>query len=98
MSLKRLRVGELLALVGAACVLVALFERNYEAPVGNLDAWETFGPGVGLLLAGVCAALAMGLGGLRGRGSALPVSTAVWCVLLGLVASIAALVRALERP
>ena len=32
------------------------------------------------------------------RSTALPVSTAVWCVLLGLLAVIAALVRVLERP
>ena len=32
------------------------------------------------------------------RSTALPVSTAVWCVLLGLVAVVAALVRVFERP
>jgi drug/metabolite transporter (DMT)-like permease len=98
MSLKRLRLGELLALAGAICVIVSLFERSYEAPVGSLDAWETFGPGVVLLLAAVCAALAMVLSALTERSPALPVSTAVWCVLLGFVAVIAAIVRALERP
>jgi hypothetical protein len=98
MSLKRLRLGELLALAGAICVIVSLFVRSYEAPVGNLDAWRTFGPGVVLLLAGVCAALAMVLSALTERSPALPVSTAVWCVLLGFIAVIAAIVRALERP
>ncbi len=72
--------------------------RSYEAPSGNLDAWSTFGPGVVLLLAAVSAALAMAVSALTERSPALPVSTAVWCVLLGLVAVIAALVRALERP
>ncbi len=98
MRLRNLRVGELLALAGAICVIVSLFVRSYEAPAGNLDAWNTFGPGVALLLAGVCAALAMVISALTERSPALPVSTAVWCVLLGLVAVIAALVRALERP
>ncbi len=96
--MKRLRFGELLALVGAICVIVSLFERSYEAPVGNLDAWDTFGPAVVLLLAAVCAALAMVVSALTERSPALPVSTAVWCVLLGLIAVIAAIVRVLERP
>jgi drug/metabolite transporter (DMT)-like permease len=95
---KRLRFGELLALVGAICVIVSLFERWYEAPVGNLDAWDTFGPAVVLLLAAVCAALAMVVSALTERSPELPVSTAVWCVLLGLIAVIAAVVRVLERP
>ncbi|HEV3035533.1 MAG TPA: hypothetical protein VGX72_12180 [Solirubrobacteraceae bacterium] len=96
--MKRLRFGELLALVGAICVIVSLFERWYEAPVGNLDAWDTFGPAVVLLLAAVCAALAMVVSALTERSPELPVSTAVWCVLLGLLAVIAAVVRVLERP
>jgi drug/metabolite transporter (DMT)-like permease len=98
MSLRRLRGGELMALAGAICVIVSLFVRNYESPAGNLDAWNTFGPGVALLLAGACAALAVVLSALTERSPALPVSTAVWCVPLGLIATIAALVRALERP
>ncbi len=98
MNLKRLRSGELLALVGAICVIVALFERNYSGPAGNLTGWNTFGPGVVLLLAAVCAAFAVVISALTERSPALPVSSAVWCVLLGLIAVIAALVRALERP
>jgi hypothetical protein len=98
MSLKRLRLGELLALTGAICVIVSLFVRSYDAPAGTLDAWETFGPGVVALLAAVSAALAMVLSALTERSPALPVSTAVWCVLFGFLAVIAAIVRALERP
>jgi drug/metabolite transporter (DMT)-like permease len=98
MSLRRLRGGELMALAGAACVIVSLFVRNYATPAGNQDAWNTFGPGVALLLAAACAALAVVLSALTERSPALPVSTAVWCVPLGLIATIAALVRALERP
>jgi uncharacterized membrane protein HdeD (DUF308 family) len=88
MKLKQLRVGEVLALAGAVLVIVSLFVRSYAAPVGNLDAWNTFGPGVALLLAAAAAE----------RTPALPVATAVWCVLLGLIGVIAAIVRALERP
>ncbi len=98
MSVKRLRVGELLALAGAICVIVSLFVRSYEGPAGSLDAWNTFGPSVVLLLAAVCAALAMVLSALTERSPALPVATAVWCVPLGLIGVIAAIVRALERP
>jgi drug/metabolite transporter (DMT)-like permease len=98
MSLRRLRVGELLALAGAICLIVALFEPWYEGAIGTLDAWDTFGPAVVLLLAALSAALAMIASALTERSSALPVATAVWCVLLGFMAVIAAVVRVLERP
>ena len=98
MNLKQLRVGELLALAGAICVIVSLFVRSYSGPIGDLNAWDTFGPAVVLLLAATAAALAMVLSALTERSTALPVSTAVWCVLLGLLGVIAAVVRALERP
>jgi hypothetical protein len=97
-GLRRLRSGELLALAGAICVIVSLFVRSYETPVGNLDAWDTFGPAVVLQIAAVFAALAMVLSALTERTTALPVATAVWCVPLGLLAVIAAIVRVLERP
>ncbi len=98
MSLRRLRVGELLALAGSICVIVSLLVPWYESPIGQLDAWDTFGPGMVLLLAALCAALAMVISALTERSPALPVSTAVWCVPLGLLAVIAAVVRVIERP
>lgn len=98
MKLKQIRIGELLALAGSICVIVSLFLSWYQGPAGNLDVWDTFGPGVVLLLAALCAALAMFAAALTERNTALPVSTGVWCVLLGLFAVIAAVVRALERP
>jgi drug/metabolite transporter (DMT)-like permease len=94
----RLRVGELLALVGAGCVIASLFEPWYEGALGQLDAWDTFGAAVVLLIAAACAALALALSTLMERSPALPVSLAVWGVLLGLIAVIAAIVRVLERP
>jgi hypothetical protein len=97
-SLRRLRVGELLALAGSICVIVSLLEPWYESPIGQLDAWDTFGPAMVLLLAALCAALAMVISALTERSPALPVSTAVWCVPLGLLAVIAAVVRVIERP
>jgi uncharacterized membrane protein HdeD (DUF308 family) len=98
MSLRRVRVGELLALLGAGCVIVSLLEPWYEGALGRLDAWDTFGPAVVLLMAAACAALALVLSNLAERSPALPVSLAVWSVLLGLIAVIAAVVRVLERP
>lgn len=98
MSLRRLRVGELLALAGSIVVIVALTRPWYESPIGQLDAWDTFGPSIVLLLAAVCAALAMVLSALTERSTALPVAAAVWCVPLGLLGVIAAVVRVLERP
>jgi hypothetical protein len=98
MSLKRLRSGELLALAGAVCVLVSLFEPSYESASGRLDAWDTFGPTVLLLLAAEGAALWLCLSTLAERSVAVPVAAAVWSVLLGLLAVASAVVRLLERP
>jgi uncharacterized membrane protein HdeD (DUF308 family) len=98
MKPRQFRIGELLALLGAACVVVSLFERSYEGPAGTLTAWETFGPAVVLLMAAACAGLALVVSALTERSTALPVSTAVWGVLLGLIAGVAAVVRVLERP
>lgn len=96
--IRRLRGGELLALAGAACVAVSLFVASYGSPLGHLSAWDTFGPAVALELAALCAALAMVVSALGERSPALPVSSAVWCIPLGLAATIAALVRVIERP
>lgn len=95
----KLRAGELAALAGIGCAIASLFLWWYETPTGNLDFWDSFGPAAALMLAALCAGLAMVGAALMERDSvALPVSTAVWTVLLGLVGSIAALVRVLERP
>jgi drug/metabolite transporter (DMT)-like permease len=98
MNPRQLRVGELMGLAGAICAIVSLFVRSYEGPNGTLDAWNTFGPGVVLLLAAIAGALAMVASAVAERSTALPVSTAVWSVLLGLLAVIASLVRVFEHP
>jgi hypothetical protein len=98
MNPRQIRVGELLALAGAGCVIASLLTRWYESPAGNLDAWNTFGPSVALLIAAACAALMVVVTALTERSTALPVSAAVWCVALGLAGVIAAVVRVLERP
>ncbi len=98
MSLRRVRLGELLALAGAGCVIVSLLEPWYEGSLGRLDAWDTFGASIILLIAAACAALALVVSALTERTTALPVSLGVWGVLLGLAAVIAAVVRLLDRP
>ncbi len=97
-GLRRLRRGELITLAGIVLLLVSLFVPTYQSPGGQLDAWDTFGPAVALELAGVFAGLAVVTSALTERTTALPVSTAVWCVPVGLAAVIASLVRLLERP
>jgi hypothetical protein len=97
-SLRWLRTGELLAGAGAALVIVSLFEPWYERAGVELDAWDTFGPSVVLLLAAASVALALVVSTVAERTVALPVAIAVWCVLLSVIALIAALVRVFERP
>src|SRR5262249_11944999 len=96
--LKRLRVGELLALLGAVCVIVSLLEPWYENAFGKLDAWDTFGPGVLLLIVAAGVALALVMAALTERTTALPVAAGVWAVLFGALGVLAAVVRVLERP
>jgi prepilin signal peptidase PulO-like enzyme (type II secretory pathway) len=98
MKLTRLRLGELIALAGAICVIVALTLPWYENPEGKLSAWHTFGPAVVLLMLAALFALALVLATLTERSTALPVGAAVWSTLLGLIGVIAAVVRLLERP
>jgi hypothetical protein len=95
----RLRLGELTVLAGAVLLIISLTTPWYQSPAGNLDLWDTFGPAAALLLATLAAALSLLVAALSEKDSpALPVSSAVWCVLLGLVGLIAAIVRLLERP
>jgi hypothetical protein len=98
-ALGKVRAGELLALVGALLVVVSLLLAWYEGGAsGTLDAWDTFGPGVVLIIAAAAAALAMFASALAERSSALPVTTIVWTIVLALAGVIAAVVRLLERP
>ncbi|HXP37097.1 MAG TPA: hypothetical protein VN817_04970 [Solirubrobacteraceae bacterium] len=98
MSPRKVRAGELLALAGAACVIVSLFVPSYEGPEGVRRAFDTFGPGVFLLLAAAASALGLLVATLGERSTAVPVAVTVWTILLGAIATIAALVRVLERP
>jgi hypothetical protein len=98
LHLRWLRAGEWLAAAGVVCVVVSLFEPWYKGAGGKLDAWDTFGPGMALVLAATSAALALVAATVAERTVAVPVALSVWCVLLGLLAVIAAVVRVLERP
>jgi len=97
-SLRRLRSGELLALAGAICVIVALTLPWYEAAGRNLGAWATFGPAVALLMLSAVAGLALVVATVTERSTALPVAAAIWGTTLGFVGVVAAVVRVLERP
>ncbi|HUN79108.1 MAG TPA: hypothetical protein VMU32_09325 [Solirubrobacteraceae bacterium] len=98
MSLRRLRPGELVALLGSIGIVVALTMRWYEAPSGNLDAWSTFGPTIALLILAAAGGFWLALATVTERTTALPVAAAVWGTLLGFVGVIAGAVRLLERP
>jgi hypothetical protein len=98
MSLRRLRLGELLALAGAVCLIVSLTLPWYENADGKLSAWSTFGPAVVLLMLSTIAALVLVLATVTERTPALPVAAAVWGVPFGLLGVVAAIIRLLERP
>lgn len=98
MSLRRLRLGEIVALAGAICVVVALTLPWYEYYEGKLNAWDTFGLAVVLIMVGAIAAFALVFTTVTERSPALPVATAVWSTLLGMVAFLAALIRLVEHP
>jgi hypothetical protein len=98
MKLTRLRLGELIALVGAILVIVALTRPWYESSQGLLSAWGTFGPAVVLVMIAALGALVLVLTTITERSTAFPVAAAVWSTLFGLIGVIAAVVRVLERP
>jgi hypothetical protein len=98
MRIARLRLGELMVLVGVIGVVVSLTLPWYENPQGKLDAWDTFGFGVLLLALAAALGLALVLATLTERSTALPVAAAIWSTLFGLLGVVAAVARLLERP
>jgi Kef-type K+ transport system membrane component KefB len=96
--LTRLRLGELLALLGAGCVIASLTLLWYQTPEGNLSAWATFGPAVVLLMLAALAALVLAVATVTERSTAVPVAAAIWSTVFGLIGAVAAVVRLLERP
>ena len=98
MRISRMRLGEMAALVGAVCIVVALTLPWYENLEGKLSAWDTFGPAVVLLMLAAVAGLGLALATLTERSPAFPIAAAVWSTLFGIVGLIAAVVRVVERP
>jgi hypothetical protein len=94
----RLRLGELIALTGSVCVIVSLTLPWYENVERKLDAWDTFGPALVLVMLSAVVALVLVLATVTERSTALPVAAAVWSTMFGIAAVIAAIVRVLERP
>lgn len=92
------RSGELLAAIGTAAVIASLALPWYEAPLHALDAWETFGATVVLLMLCALGGLALLGAALWERSPALPVAAALWAIVLGLSGVICSIVRLLERP
>jgi prepilin signal peptidase PulO-like enzyme (type II secretory pathway) len=97
MSLRRMRSGELIALAGAVCLIIALALPWYDNG-GKLTAWDTFGVGVVLLILAAGAAIVLAIATVTERTTAIPVAAGVWSTLFGILAVIAAFVRLLERP
>jgi hypothetical protein len=98
MKLSRLRLGELVVLLGCACVIASLALSWYQTPEGNLSAWATFGPAVVLLMLATLAGLALVAATVAERSTAAPVAAAVWSTVFGIAGVVAAVVRLLERP
>jgi hypothetical protein len=98
MKLTRIRSGELIALVGAILVIVALTRPWYENAGVLFSAWATFGPAVVLIMIAGLAGLVLVLTTITERSTAFPVAAAIWGVLFGFIGVIAAIVRVLERP
>lgn len=104
--LRRVRLGESMALAGAVCAIVSLTQHWYGGAnpaqgadaAGRLDAWSSFGPAIVLLIIACAVALLLVLATIFERSTALPVASAVWSTLFGLIATIAMIVRVLERP
>jgi hypothetical protein len=98
MRLGRLRLGEILVLIGALGVIFTLTLDWYENAERSFDAFDTFGPAVVLLLLSAVVALVLVVATLTERSTALPIAAAIWSTFFGFVAVIAAMVRLLERP
>jgi hypothetical protein len=105
-GLRKLRLGELIAFMGAVCVIVSLVlpwyggasPGNGASADGKLSAWATFGPAVVLLMISCLIALLLVGATIFERSTAFPVAAAVWSTLFGFFGVIAAIVRLLERP
>jgi hypothetical protein len=98
MKLRRLRLGELLALIGAIALAVLSFLPWFQGPNGNLSAWDAFGVVTVLIVIVVVSALVLAITTLTERTTALPEASAVWTTFLAIVTTIAIAVWLLVLP
>jgi hypothetical protein len=98
MNLTRLRLGELLAFIGAVALAVLTFLPWYRGQAGNLTAWDNFGVVDVLIVIAVLVALTLTAATVTERGPALPIASAVWTTLVAFMAAVAILVALLDKP
>jgi hypothetical protein len=98
MNLTRLRLGELLALLGAVALAVLTFLPWYRGQAGDLNAWDNFGVVDVLIVIAVLVALTLAAATVTERGPALPIASAVWTTLVAFLAAVAILVGLLDKP
>lgn len=98
MKFSRLRLGELLATIGAIALIVLTFLPWFSGPEGNLTAWDSFGVVDVLIVLTIISALTLALTTATERTTALPEASAVWTSVLGIITTIAILVRLLDKP
>jgi hypothetical protein len=98
MKLTRLRLGEMLATVGALALAVLTFRPWFMTPSGNVTVWDEFGVVGVLIVIVVVSALTLGVTTVTERASALPVASAVLTTLFAFISTIAILVWVLVRP
>jgi hypothetical protein len=97
-DLRRIRPPELLALLSALLLAVALFLPWYEFPGGQRDAWNALTVAELPAALAVLAALALVAATILQRSPALPVALAVWTTAIGFVSAVVVTVRVLALP
>ncbi|HEX4109215.1 MAG TPA: hypothetical protein VHX88_13845 [Solirubrobacteraceae bacterium] len=95
----RLRSGELTALVGALTLVGIGFAPWFDERGGHhVDGWSAFGVLYALMLIAAVAGVTLAVTTATERSPGLPVFTAVWTTLLGLIAVLAAIGRLVHHP
>jgi hypothetical protein len=97
-ELRRARPAELLALISAIVLALALFLPWYSVGGVRRDAFQTLTATQWLLAAAALVALALFITTVAQRSPALPVAMAVWTTLAGLIATVLVVVRAVALP
>jgi hypothetical protein len=99
MDFRRLRHGELLALVGAVALLIVSFLPWYRAAGGGTDdAWSVFGVLTALMTLAALAGFWLAFVTATERSPSLPIAATIWGTLLSFIGVVAAIVRLLDAP